>query len=298
MEPSESINYSIISLRQKIIFVGDSGVGKTTLINRINNEEFKDLNESSVGIDYYSKNIKFRGEELTLQIWDTAGQEKYRGLIPTYARNAVLAFIIYDISSKQSFENLTGWIDYLNSIEKMPMIICGNKIDLVDNRQVKKEEGEEFAKKNKLVFFEVSAKTNENINDMFYRSIAELRYFEDYIKDKDKETLTLELKKENGISNNEEISNNKEIVVINKKDNDNNKNNNNNNDKNKNDKKNNKEYELNRIEKKKKSKISSFNERDNYDPLNFSNIKSEKIIHFNKDNSNNSNILIKKKCIC
>ena len=66
MEPSESINYSIISLRQKIIFVGDSGVGKTTLINRINNEEFKDLNESSVGIDYYSKNIKFRGEELTL----------------------------------------------------------------------------------------------------------------------------------------------------------------------------------------------------------------------------------------
>ena len=205
MEPSESINYSIISLRQKIIFVGDSGVGKTTIINRINNEEFKDLNESSVGIDYYSKNIKFRGEELTLQIWDTAGQEKYRGLIPTYARNAVLAFIIYDISSKQSFENLTGWIDYLNSIEKMPMIICGNKIDLVDNRQVKKEEGEEFAKKNKLVFFEVSAKTNENMNYMLYRSIAELPYFED--KNKNKDELTEELLKENGITNDNNILN-------------------------------------------------------------------------------------------
>ena len=204
MEPSESINYSIISLRQKIIFVGDSGVGKTTLINRINNEEFKDLNESSVGIDYYSKNIKFRGEELTLQIWDTAGQEKYRGLIPTYARNAVLAFIIYDISSKQSFENLTGWIDYLNSIEKMPMIICGNKIDLVD-KQVTKEEGEEFAKKNNLVFFEVSAKTNENMNYMLYRSIAELPYFEDKNKNKDK--LTEELLKENGITNDNNILN-------------------------------------------------------------------------------------------
>ena len=204
MEPSESINYSIISLRQKIIFVGDSGVGKTTLINRINNEEFKDLNESSVGIDYYSKNIKFGGEELTLQIWDTAGQEKYRGLIPTYARNAVLAFIIYDISSKQSFENLTGWIDYLNSIEKMPMIICGNKIDLAD-RQVKKEVGEEFAKKNKLVFFEVSAKTNENMNYMLYRSIAELPYFEDKNENKDK--LTEELLKENGITNDNNILN-------------------------------------------------------------------------------------------
>ena len=205
MEPSESINYSIISLRQKIIFVGDSGVGKTTLINRINNEEFKDLNESSVGIDYYSKNIKFGGEELTLQIWDTAGQEKYRGLIPTYARNAVLAFIIYDISSKKSFENLTEWINYLNSIEKMPMIICGNKIDLVDNRQVTKEEGEEFAKKNKLVFFEVSAKTNENMNYMLYRSIAELPYFEDKNKNKDK--LTEELLKENGITNDNNILN-------------------------------------------------------------------------------------------
>ena len=204
MEPSESINYSIISLRQKIIFVGDSGVGKTTLINRINNEEFKDLNESSVGIDYYSKNIKFGGEELTLQIWDTAGQEKYRGLIPTYARNAVLAFIIYDISSKKSFENLTEWINYLNSIEKMPMIICGNKIDLVD-KQVTKEEGEEFAKKNKLVFFEVSAKTNENMNYMLYRSIAELPYFEDKNKNKDK--LTEELLKENGITNDNDILN-------------------------------------------------------------------------------------------
>ena len=205
MEPSESINYSIISLRQKIIFVGDSGVGKTTLINRINNEEFKDLNESSVGIDYYSKNIKFGGEELTLQIWDTAGQEKYRGLIPTYARNAVLAFIIYDISSKKSFENLTEWINYLNSIEKMPMIICGNKIDLVVDRQVTKEEGEKFAKKNNLVFFEVSAKTNGNMNYMLYRSIAELPYFEDKNKNKDK--LTEELLKENGITNDNNILN-------------------------------------------------------------------------------------------
>ena len=287
MEPSESINYSIISLRQKIIFVGDSGVGKTTLINRINNEEFKDLNESSVGIDYYSKNIKFGGEESTLQIWDTAGQEKYRGLIPTYARNAVLAFIIYDISSKKSFENLTEWINYLNSIEKMPMIICGNKIDLVDRRQVTKEEGEEFAKKNKLVFFEVSAKTNENMNYMLYRSIAELPYFEDKNKNKDK--LTEELLKENGITNDNNILN---LYKQNSNcDNDNNK------------KKNKINYNNNNIEsnmkiemKKGENKIEKDKSHFNTNKSLYSSNSSKRFaIHADKRNSNNPD---NRRCHC
>ena len=287
MEPSESINYSIISLRQKIIFVGDSGVGKTTLINRINNEEFKDLNESSVGIDYYSKNIKFGGEELTLQIWDTAGQEKYRGLIPTYARNAVLAFIIYDISSKKSFENLTEWINYLNSIEKMPMIICGNKIDL-DDRQVTKEEGEEFAKKNNLVFFEVSAKTNKNMNYMLYRSIAELPYFEGKNENKDK--LTVELLKENGITNDNDILN---MYKQNSNcDNDNNKKKNKIND----DNKVNAESNMKKEVKKGENKMEK-NESDipTNQSLYSSNIRNRFAIHTYKRNSNNPD---NRRCHC
>ena len=288
MEPSESINYSIISLRQKIIFVGDSGVGKTTLINRINNEEFKDLNESSVGIDYYSKNIKFGGEELTLQIWDTAGQEKYRGLIPTYARNAVLAFIIYDISSKQSFENLTGWIDYLNSIEKMPMIICGNKIDLVVDRQVTKEEGEKFAKKNNLVFFEVSAKTNENMNYMLYRSIAELPYFEDKNENKDK--LTEELLKENGITNDNNILN---LYKQNSNcDNDNNKKKNKINNNNKINTESNMKKEVKKGENKIEKDESHFNTNKRlYSP----NSSKRFAIHADKRNSNNPD---NRRCHC
>ena len=288
MEPSESINYSIISLRQKIIFVGDSGVGKTTLINRINNEEFKDLNESSVGIDYYSKNIKFRGEELTLQIWDTAGQEKYRGLIPTYARNAVLAFIIYDISSKQSFENLTGWIDYLNSIEKMPMIICGNKIDLVVDRQVTKEEGEKFAKKNNLVFFEVSAKTNENMNYMLYRSIAELPYFEGKNENKDK--LTVELLKENGITNDNDILN---MYKQNSNcDNDNNKKKNKINNNNKVNTESNMKKEVKKGENKMEKNESDIPTNQS---LYSSNIRNRFAIHTYKRNSNNPD---NRRCHC
>ena len=286
MEPSESINYSIISLRQKIIFVGDSGVGKTTMINRINNEEFKDLNESSVGIDYYSKNIKFGGEELTLQIWDTAGQEKYRGLIPTYARNAVLAFIIYDISSKQSFENLTGWIDYLNSIEKMPMIICGNKIDLV--RQVTKEEGEKFAKKNNLVFFEVSAKTNENMNYMLYRSIAELPYFEGKNENKDK--LTVELLKENGITNDNDILN---MYKQNSNcDNDNNKKKNKINNNNKVNTESNMKKEVKKGENKMEKNESDIPTNQS---LYSSNIRNRFAIHTYKRNSNNPD---NRRCHC
>ena len=288
MEPSESINYSIISLRQKIIFVGDSGVGKTTIINRINNEEFKDLNESSVGIDYYSKNIKFRGEELTLQIWDTAGQEKYRGLIPTYARNAVLAFIIYDISSKQSFENLTGWIDYLNSIEKMPMIICGNKIDLVVDRQVTKEEGEKFAKKNNLVFFEVSAKTNKNMNYMLYRSIAELPYFEGKNENKDK--LTVELLKENGITNDNDILN---MYKQNSNcDNDNNKKKNKINNNNKVNTESNMKKEVKKGENKMEKNESDIPTNQS---LYSSNIRNRFAIHTYKRNSNNPD---NRRCHC
>ena len=281
MEPSESINYSIISLRQKIIFVGDSGVGKTTLINRINNEEFKDLNESSVGIDYYSKNIKFRGEELTLQIWDTAGQEKYRGL-------TVLAFIIYDISSKKSFENLTEWINYLNSIEKMPMIICGNKIDKLVDRQVTKEEGEEFAKKNKLVFFEVSAKTNENMNYMLYRSIAELPYFED--KNKNKDELTEELLKENGITNDNNILN---LYKQNSNcDNDNNKKKNKINNNNKVNTESNMKKEVKKGENKMEKNESDIPSNQS---LYSSNIRNRFAIHTYKRNSNNPD---NRRCHC
>ena len=203
---NESLNYSVVLSHQKIIFVGDSGVGKTTIIKRIIEEKFNDLNDSSIGVDYYSKDIKFKGDELKLQIWDTAGQEKYRGLITSYARNAVLAFIIYDISSEETFNSLPKWIEYLNSIEKMKIIICGNKIDLND-RKVNKKDGEEFANKIGFPFFETSAKNNENIEYMFYRSIVELPYFEGKYENKNKDELVGELLNENKNMNNYEILN-------------------------------------------------------------------------------------------
>jgi len=213
---NDSLDYSMESPRQKIIFVGDSGVGKTTMIKNLNEEPYKDLNESSIGIDFYSKKIKYKGTEIRLQIWDTAGQEKYRGLIPSYIRNAALIFLIYDISSKESFNNLTQWIEFINSYEKTKIVLCGNKIDLENERKVSKTQGEKFAKEKNLVFHEVSALENINMIKMFYRCIAELPYFDDKIDNNiSREKLAEELSKENG----NDINDNNNIISYNGNDN-------------------------------------------------------------------------------
>ena len=213
---NDSLDYSMESPRQKIIFVGDSGVGKTTMIKNLNEEPYKDLNESSIGIDFYSKKIKYKGTEIRLQIWDTAGQEKYRGLIPSYIRNAALIFLIYEISSKESFDNLTQWIEFINSYEKTKIVLCGNKIDLENERKVSKTQGEKFAKEKNLVFHEVSALENINMIKMFYRCIAELPYFDDKIDNNiSREKLAEELSKENG----NDINDNNNIISYNGNDN-------------------------------------------------------------------------------
>ena len=213
---NDSLDYSMESPRQKIIFVGDSGVGKTTMIKNLNEEPYQDLNESSIGIDFYSKKIKYKGTEIRLQIWDTAGQEKYRGLIPSYIRNAALIFLIYDISSKESFNNLTQWIEFINSYEKTKIVLCGNKIDLENERKVSEKQGKDFAKGKSMVFHEVSALENTNMTKMFYRCIAELPYFDDKIDNNiGREKLAEELSKENG----NDINDNNNIISYNGNDN-------------------------------------------------------------------------------
>ena len=189
---------SVSVTRHKIIFVGDAGVGKTTVIARIMDSPFSEVYEPSIGVDFMSKSIKYRGQNIKLQIWDTAGQEKYKGLIPSYVRNSSIVFLVYDISSKSSFDNIPKWITFIRTIENTTLVLCGNKLDL-SNREVKKEEGEELAKKEGIAFFEVSAKTNENIKNMFYNVVVELPTFAE--SNTNKENLIKELMQENGVEN-------------------------------------------------------------------------------------------------
>ena len=191
----DSVDNSISITRHKIIFVGDAATGKTSIINRIIDNPFNEIYEISIGIDFMSKNIRFRGQNTKIQIWDSAGQEKYKGLIPSYIRNSSLVFLVYDVSRKESFDNIINWINFVRNIEKTIMVLCGNKIDLT--REVEKSEGEELAKKEGLLFFECSAKTNENIKYMFYSAVVELPNFG--IEDEsEKENVIKELMEENG----------------------------------------------------------------------------------------------------
>ena len=190
----DSVDNSISVTRHKIIFVGDTATGKTSIIDRIIDNPFNDSPEYTIGIDFMSKNIRFRGQNIKIQIWDTCGQERYKGLIPLYVRNSFIVFIVYDISNHSSFDNIPNWISYVKSIVKTTMILCGNKTDL--DREVNKNEAEEIAKREGLLFFECSAKTNENIKNMFYSSIAGLPIFG--IDDQsERENLIRELLEEN-----------------------------------------------------------------------------------------------------
>ena len=200
-EDEDSVNNSMSSTRHKIIFVGDAGVGKTTIIGRIMDNPYNEEYEPSIGVDFMSKNLKYNGQNIKLQIWDTAGQEKYKGLIPSYVRNSSIVFVVYDISVKTSFNNIPKWITFIKSIENTTLVLCGNKIDL-ENREVKKEEGEELAKKEGISFFEVSAKTEENIKNMFYNAVCDLSTFAE--SNKNKENLIKELIQENGVTNTQE----------------------------------------------------------------------------------------------
>ena len=106
----DSVDNSISVTRQKIIFVGDAATGKTSIINRIIDNPFNDIYEVSIGIDFMSKNIRFRGQNTKIQIWDSAGQEKYKGLIPSYIRNSSIVFLVYDVSKRSSFDNIINTI--------------------------------------------------------------------------------------------------------------------------------------------------------------------------------------------
>ena len=118
--------------------------------------------------------IEFRNNSIKLQIWDSAGQERYKALIPSYVRGAAIIFIIYDISDYKTFANLESWINFIKQVntDESLLILCGNKSDL--ERKINYKEGYELAKKNGMMFFETSAKTGENINEIFTKSVSKI----------------------------------------------------------------------------------------------------------------------------
>ena len=156
----------------KILIVGESGVGKTSLLLRFTDGEFDPTREATVGVDFRVKVVGSNGNQVRLALWDTAGQERFRclTLIPSYYRGAHGAILVYDVSSQESFQKVQGWLDELETFSTnrgLVKMLIGNKCDLDAERTVTREEGLRCARKYRMMFMEASAKTNEGVTVAF-----------------------------------------------------------------------------------------------------------------------------------
>ena len=151
----------------KIIILGSSEVGKTSILNRYFNNDFSPNLLSTIGIDFKTKFFKFDEEKVKFNFIDTAGQEKFRAISVNYLKGTSGVILVYDITNKETFDLIQGWIEDINENNKADVgkVLLGNKLDLEDNRQVPKEDAEQLAKELGCKFFEGSAKTGENIQE-------------------------------------------------------------------------------------------------------------------------------------
>jgi small GTP-binding protein len=153
----------------KILTLGDTGVGKTSIIQKFVNDKFSQNMLSTIGVDFQSKIIMIDNTKVKLKIWDTTGQERFKTLTSQYYNGADGALLIFHVTNKESFERINFWMNELNEKKKLNelgLLLIGNKIDLVNKRIIDKEEAENFAKNNNLSYYETSALKNININNI------------------------------------------------------------------------------------------------------------------------------------
>ena len=173
MEVPQQINPEIP--KYKLIFLGDQSVGKSCILNRFMNDTFTEEYQATIGLDFQSKNVRIDNQDIHLLLYDTAGQEKFRALIPMYTRDANIILLVYDVTSKDSFLHLSDWLRDLTNVKKEEVIfaVVGNKTDLDDRREVNSNEGENYAKEHDFIFAEVSAKTGDGFSELFYKNLFE-----------------------------------------------------------------------------------------------------------------------------
>ena len=160
----------------KVVLVGDSGVGKTNIMSKYLKNEFHEDSKATVGVEFGAKQFTVEGHVIKAQIWDTAGQERYKAITSAYYKGAKGAFIVYDITRKNTFDSVSRWVSDLTATadKKISIILIGNKSDLEDQRQVTKEMGEEKANQLQVAFLETSAMSGENLEKGFQMMINEI----------------------------------------------------------------------------------------------------------------------------
>ena len=160
----------------KIMLIGDSTVGKTSLIRKYCENEFSETYITTVGIDFQIKYLDINNKKIKLQIWDTAGQERYQTVAKNYFNSSNGFIIVYDIAQRSTFDSVYNWVEQIKELapSHIKIVIFGNKTDLNSNRVIKIKEGKELGEKFNFKFFETSAKTGQNLNEGFEYLVKEI----------------------------------------------------------------------------------------------------------------------------
>ncbi|CAI8036006.1 Ras-related protein Rab-18-B [Geodia barretti] len=160
----------------KVLIIGDSGIGKSSLLLRFVNDTFDPDQSATIGVDFKVKTIVLDQKRVKLSIWDTAGQERFRTLTPSYYRGAHGVILVYDVSSRGSFQNLETWLNELDTYatkKDLVKMLVGNKIDK-ESREVSRSDGLQFARRNSMLFIEASAKTRDGVQQAFQELVQKI----------------------------------------------------------------------------------------------------------------------------
>ena len=154
----------------KVLLLGDTTVGKTCFLMKYTDKTFQDIHMATIGLDYRLKTMKLKsGKDIKLQIWDTAGQDRFRAITKNYYKGSHGIILIYDVTNLQTFENVKNWVSQIReeAANNVVIYIAANKIDMEAERKVSKQEGESLAQELGFPFMETSAKSGININETF-----------------------------------------------------------------------------------------------------------------------------------
>ena len=202
-EEEEFNNYDLL---YKIIIIGDTCVGKSNILSRYLKNEFKEDSKSTVGVELGTKFLKIKGTGAKVQIWDTAGQERYRSITSSYYKGSHGCFIVYDITNEISFDNVEKWYEQAQkeASKDVSVILVGNKCDLENERKVPKEKGEEKAKSFNCPFFETSALSKVNIDDIFNEMVNNIYDRTGGVKNEDDDDIEIINENEKAVNLNPE----------------------------------------------------------------------------------------------
>jgi Ras-related protein Rab-1A len=177
----------------KLIIIGDSGIGKSCLLNRFADNVYTDSYISTIGVDFKIRTIEVGGRVCKLQIWDTAGQERFRTITSSYYRGAHGIVLVYDITNRESFINLEMWLTEVQryATEQAKLILVGTKSDLTEKRKVAFTDAQEFAAKHRMDYIETSAKTATNVEQVFMNLTNDLCGSHREMKQKDQANIPI-----------------------------------------------------------------------------------------------------------